>query len=77
VFVARFQCLDMLIHTWDVARATGGDENVDPVASAQALSGLRSMGDALRGPGLFKAAVPPPAGADAITELMSFCGRQV
>ncbi|HZE65630.1 MAG TPA: TIGR03086 family metal-binding protein [Sporichthyaceae bacterium] len=77
VLVGRFQCMDMLIHTWDLARATGGDENVDARAAAGALEGLKPLGDVLRSPGVFGPAIEPPPGADPVTELMCFVGRKV
>jgi uncharacterized protein (TIGR03086 family) len=77
VFVGRLQCMDMLIHTWDVARATGGDENVDAEIAAGALSGLKPMDAMLRRPGLFGPALEPPPGAGPVEELMSFVGRKV
>jgi uncharacterized protein (TIGR03086 family) len=77
VFVGRFVCMDILIHTWDLARATGGDENVDAEFAAHALEGLRPMDAMLRRPGLFGPAVEPPPGADVVTQLMAFCGRKV
>jgi uncharacterized protein (TIGR03086 family) len=76
-FIGRFMCMDMLIHTWDVARATGGDENIDAAAAAHGLEGLRPLDAHLRGPGLFKPATTPPPNADVITQLMCFCGREV
>jgi len=76
-FVGRLQCMDILIHTWDVARATGGDEKIDADAASHALEALRPMDAMLRAPGLFKPAVTPPPGADVVTELMAFCGREV
>jgi uncharacterized protein (TIGR03086 family) len=75
--VGRLQCMDMLIHTWDLARATGGDEKVDEQAAIGALSGLKPMDAMLRRPGLFGPAVEPPPGADPVTELMCFVGRKV
>lgn len=76
-FVGRFQCLDMLIHTWDVARATGGDERIDADAAAAALEQLRPLDAQLRTPGLFGPAVEPPPGADVVAELICFVGRKV
>ena len=32
--VGRFLCNDVLVHTWDLARATGGDERIDAAAVA-------------------------------------------
>lgn len=76
-FVGRFMCLDMLIHTWDLARATGGDEKIDADAAAAALAQLRPLDANLRAPGLFGPAVEPPPGADVVVELISFVGRKV
>ncbi len=75
--VGQLQCMDILIHTWDVARATGGDENVDAEVAAASLAFLKPMDANLRAPGLFDPAVTPPPGADVVTQLMAFCGRKV
>ena len=41
--VGRMVCADLLTHTWDLARATGQDESLDPAAvSAARDSSLRS-----------------------------------
>jgi uncharacterized protein (TIGR03086 family) len=77
VLIGRFACLDILIHTWDLARATGGDENIDAEAAAHALEGLRPMDAMIRRPGLFGPKVEPPPGADPVIQLMAFCGRKV
>jgi uncharacterized protein (TIGR03086 family) len=77
VLMGQFGCMDLLVHTWDLARATGGDERIDADAAAQAYEVLKPMDAMLRGPGMFKPAVEPPAGADPQTELLSFLGRQV
>jgi uncharacterized protein (TIGR03086 family) len=77
MLVGRLQCMDMLIHTWDVARATGGDEKVDEQAAASALEGLKPVDAMIRRPGVFGPAVEPPPGADAVTQLMCFVGREV
>jgi uncharacterized protein (TIGR03086 family) len=70
-------CADMLIHTWDLARATGGDEKLDPQLSLETLEFLLPMEIVLRRPGMFKKAVTPPNGSDVVTALISFCGRKV
>ena len=49
--VGRLLCSDTLIHTWDLARATGQDESLDPEAVAKALEALTPLDDALRRPG--------------------------
>ena len=76
VVMGQFGCMDLLVHTWDLARATGGDERIDADAAAAAYEALKPMDAMLRGPN-FKPAVEPPAGADTQTQLLSFLGRQV
>jgi uncharacterized protein (TIGR03086 family) len=73
--VGRLLCSDTLIHTWDLARATGQDESLDPQAVAFTTGVLESAGDAIRRPGGFGPRVTPSANADAQNVLLAFCGR--
>ncbi|ETX01520.1 TIGR03086 family metal-binding protein [Candidatus Entotheonella palauensis] len=69
--------LDLMIHTWDLARAIGADESLPEDACQMALGLLQSLpSEALRQPGRFENAIEPPAGADAKTQLLCFTGRQ-
>lgn len=76
-FVRRMACADTLIHTWDLARATGQDETLDPRGVAVATAILRTEDAGIRMVGAFGAAVPTPAGADEQTSLLTFLGRVV
>jgi uncharacterized protein (TIGR03086 family) len=67
---------DVLIHSWDLARATGGDEQLDQDAVARVFEKFKPMDEALRQPWAFGPKVPPPAGADLQTEFLCFVGRQ-
>jgi uncharacterized protein (TIGR03086 family) len=67
---------DVLIHSWDLARATGGDERLDPEAVVRVLEMFQPMDEALRQPWAFGPKITPPPGADAQTELLCFTGRQ-
>lgn len=67
---------DVLIHTWDLARATGGDERLDPDLVAHVHEHLKPMDEALRQPWAFGPKVPVPPGADAQTEFLCFVGRR-
>lgn len=51
--VGRLVCTDLLVHTRDLARATGQDETLDPGAVARSEAFLASIDDALRVPGGF------------------------
>lgn len=67
---------DLLVHTWDLARATGGDERLDEALVAHTDAQMRPFGAALRDGHGFGAEVDPPIGADAQTRLLCFLGRR-
>ena len=67
---------DLLVHTWDVARATGLDERLDPDEVHRALEGMLPMDEALRSSGHYGPRVPVPDDADEQTKLIAFTGRQ-
>lgn len=75
--IGRFVSTDVLVHSWDLARATGGDEQLDERIVAAAYSGLKPMDAMLRQPGVFAAKVDPPPGADLQSEFLAFLGRTV
>jgi uncharacterized protein (TIGR03086 family) len=75
--VGRIYASDILVHTWDLARAVGGDEKLDADAVAQAFKGLEPMDAMIRRPGVFGPKVEPPEGADEQTRFLSFLGRKV
>jgi uncharacterized protein (TIGR03086 family) len=66
---------DVLIHTWDLARATGGDERLDPEIVAHVYEHFKPMDEALRQPWAFGPKVTPPANADLQAEFLCFVGR--
>jgi uncharacterized protein (TIGR03086 family) len=73
--VAMFYTSDVFLHTWDLSRATGQDEHLDPGRCAMMLEGMLGMDEALRQSGHYgpKVAVPPTA--DPQTRLLAFIGR--
>jgi uncharacterized protein (TIGR03086 family) len=69
---------DALIHTWDLATATGGDTHLDAKLVAIVHGALLSRDPAvLRAPGRFAPAVAVSDSANAVTKLMAFAGRSV
>jgi uncharacterized protein (TIGR03086 family) len=76
-FVSGVLCADTLVHSWDLARATGQDERLDDWAVAEAWRFLEPCDELIRVPGGFEAKVEPPPGADLQTQLLAFCGRRV
>ncbi len=73
--VGSLLCADTLIHTWDLARATGQDERLDPDAVSKIMAMLVPLDDAIRSPSGFAAKITPAADADEQTKLLNFCGR--
>lgn len=73
--VSRLLCADTLCHTWDLARATGQDDRLDPEAVDKATDFLAPLDEAIRRPGGFAPKIEPPAGADPQTRLLNFTGR--
>lgn len=71
-------CADVVVHTWDLARATGQDERLDPAVVSNAVAFLQSLDDAMHGGDeTFAAKIEPTPGSDAQTKLLNFCGRAV
>ncbi len=75
--VGRLVCTDVLVHTWDLARATGQDEMLDSDAVSASQGFLSSIDDAIRAPGGFAAKITSPPGVDDQTRFLHFCGRAV
>jgi uncharacterized protein (TIGR03086 family) len=74
--VDRFAGIDLVVHSWDLARATGGDEHLDPDDVHAIFETATPMDEMLRGPGVCTAKLDPPAGADEQTQLLAFMGRR-
>lgn len=74
--IDRFVTGDVLFHTWDLARATGLDEALDPEEVHAALVAMAPMDDVLRQSGHFGPKVEVPDDADEQTRLIAFLGRQ-
>jgi uncharacterized protein (TIGR03086 family) len=66
---------DVLIHTWDLAKAAGIDVKLDPELVEAAYNGLQPMDAMVRSESVFGPKVEPPADADMQTKLICFTGR--
>jgi uncharacterized protein (TIGR03086 family) len=75
VAIDRFYTTDVFLHTWDLARATGQPDRLDPEVCAQLLAGMEPMEEIIRGSGQYgpRVEVPPDAGAQ--DRLLGFIGR--
>jgi uncharacterized protein (TIGR03086 family) len=74
--VAMTGLMDLLVHAWDLARATGQDETLDAAEAAGFLAGIEPWDAALRTSGQYGPRVPVPDDADAQTKLLAFTGRR-
>ena len=66
---------DVFLHRWDLARATGQDETLDPDKCAEMLEGMLPMDEVLRQSGQYGPRVDVPDDADVQTKLLAFIGR--
>jgi uncharacterized protein (TIGR03086 family) len=71
---------ELAVHAWDLARATGQIDELDPSVAVAALDGARAMikpeyRDLLEPGSPFGQEVPPPPGADDWERLAAFTGR--
>ena len=74
--IGMFVLGDVLIHTWDVARATGGDESLDVDEVHRMLSGVEPYDEMLRASGQYGPRVMVPDDASEQARLIAFMGRQ-
>jgi len=65
---------EVLVHTWDLARAVGGDDRLDAELCEQAWAALPED-RSLRDSGMFGAAVPVADDAPVQERLVAFYGR--
>ena len=68
---------DHTIHSWDLARAIGADERLDPELVAVVTERLIPQIQAWRASGAFADPVPVPDDADPQTRLLAETGRRV
>ncbi|MFE0462008.1 TIGR03086 family metal-binding protein [Kitasatospora sp. NPDC058965] len=68
--------VDLTVHTWDLARATGQDARLAPELVAFALHEVTPYADQLSDTGYFDPPVPAAADADPQTRLLALLGRR-
>jgi uncharacterized protein (TIGR03086 family) len=74
--IGQFVCMDVLVHTWDLAHTVGADEHLDEDSVRLAYEALKPMDAMIRQPGVFGDKLDPPPGADLQTEFLCFLGRR-
>jgi uncharacterized protein (TIGR03086 family) len=73
--IDQFYTSDVFMHTWDLARATGQDDRLDPEFCAQLLAGMEPMEDVIRSSGQYGPRMPVKDDADTQAKLLAFIGR--
>jgi uncharacterized protein (TIGR03086 family) len=73
--IDQFYTSDVFMHTWDLARATGQDETLDPVKCAELFDGMQEHEEAMRASGQYGPRVEVPDDADIQTKMLGFIGR--
>lgn len=74
--IGRFVTMDLLVHTWDLARTVGADERLDEDAVRRSYEALKPMDAMIRQPNVFGPKLDPPGDADLQTEFLYFLGRR-
>lgn len=67
---------DLAVHGWDLARAIGADETIDPGLVAWLLPHVKEHADEIAGSGMFGKQIDVGAGADDQTRLLALLGRR-
>lgn len=73
--VAQFYTADVFMHTWDLARATGQDDTLDPERCRSMVEGMEPMDEVLRQSGQYGPRVHVPDDASWQDRLIGFIGR--
>lgn len=73
--VDGFVCFDLLVHGWDIARATGQDETLPAHEVDRVYSDAVRLGDGLRADGVCGPAVGVSEDASAQDRLLGYLGR--
>ena len=75
--VDGFIGFDLVVHGWDLARATGQDETIDPRDVERLQAQVDAMGDVMRQNGVIADPVEPAPDASAQDRLLNALGRRV
>ncbi len=73
--IDRFYTSDVFLHTWDLARATGQDDQLDVHTCEQMFAGMEPMAEVLYASGQYGPRVEVPEDNDVQTKLLGLIGR--
>lgn len=72
---AGITLMELTVHAWDLARATGQDYELDPMTARMAAAITTAAGPNAREGGFFGPEAPAPPGADEFTRAIAASGR--
>lgn len=74
--IDRFVTFDLIVHRWDLARATGGDETIEPDEAERLLTvDIPAFGEMLHSPGVCAAPVDVAPDASTAHRVLALLGR--
>lgn len=73
--IDKFLGFDLLVHGWDLARATGQDETLPPAEVERVYADAQQLGDTLRRSGACGPPVTIPDAAPLQDRLLAYLGR--
>ncbi len=73
--VDRYLTFDLVVHGWDLARAAGLDETIDPDELRRLPDDVAALGPMARSPKALGPEVAVPVGADEQTTVLALLGR--
>ena len=74
--IDRFLGFDLVVHGWDLARATGQDETMDPAEVERIWGMAESLGDNLRRSGVCGPEIPVSGDAPLQDRLLGAAGSR-
>jgi uncharacterized protein (TIGR03086 family) len=74
--IDQFLGFDLVVHGWDLARATGQDETIDPAEIERISEAFAGMGDTMREYGVTGPEVPVPDDASPQDRFLGALGRR-
>jgi uncharacterized protein (TIGR03086 family) len=75
--VDGFVCFDLVVHGWDLARATGQDETLEPQDVERVSGMVEAMGEVMRSNKVIADPVEPAPDASDQDRLLAALGRRV
>jgi uncharacterized protein (TIGR03086 family) len=76
-FLVTMRINELMVHGWDLAKATGQSTDLDPELAALCLEDFRQMRSGGRGAGMFAEPTEAPDGATVADQLAALAGRTV